>query len=96
MTPTSGATSSRYFGCPTADRILVALHRIDTKTPNAPTPVAESRPEMPTTDTRIADPAPTLVADRCEFFETPHAHLWEYTNGHLVCAFCDEKRPFTT
>ena len=57
---------------------------------------------MPTTDTDTfstdtisVDPNRTLVADRCGFFEAPHGHLWEYTNGHLVCAFCDEKRPFT-
>ncbi|MEY9853238.1 hypothetical protein ABH923_002916 [Leifsonia sp. EB41] len=47
------------------------------------------------TATLDADPNPTLVTDRCRYFGTPHAHLWEYTNGHLVCAFCDEKRPFT-
>lgn len=43
-----------------------------------------------------ADPSSTVDVDRCGFFDAPHAHLWEYTNGHLVCAFCDEKRPFTT
>ena len=56
---------------------------------------------MPTTETSSTDtlstvPDPTLVTDRCGYFTAPHAHLWEYTNGHLVCAFCDEKRPFTT
>lgn len=51
---------------------------------------------MPTTDSTIADPPPAVVADCCSFFEAPHAHLWEYTNGHLVCAFCDDKRSLTT
>jgi hypothetical protein len=49
---------------------------------------------MPNTDTPIADP-PVIVTDLCGFFESPRPHLWEYTNGHLVCAFCDGKRPFT-
>ena len=49
---------------------------------------------MPTTDTSIAEPSPTLATDPCGYFATPHSHLWEYTNGHLVCAFCDEKRPY--
>lgn len=51
---------------------------------------------MPTTETILTVPLPTPAADPCGFFEAPHAHLWEYTNGHLVCAFCDEKRPFPT
>ncbi|GAA4136423.1 hypothetical protein [Leifsonia shinshuensis] len=38
---------------------------------------------------------PSPVTDCCGFFDAPHAHLWEYTNGHWVCAFCDQKRPFT-
>lgn len=54
---------------------------------------------MPTTDTRIAAPpvatgTDRVVVDSCAFFDAPHAHFWEYTNGHLVCAFCDEKRPY--
>lgn len=49
---------------------------------------------MPTTDTITADPSLTDAAERCGYFRAPHAHLWEYTNGHLVCAFCDEKRPY--
>lgn len=45
---------------------------------------------MPATET--IDTA--AIADRCGYFAAPHAHVWEYTNGHLVCAFCDEKRPY--
>ena len=51
---------------------------------------------MPTTDTITADPDLAVVEDLCGFFASPHPHLWEYTNGHLVCAYCDFKQSLSS
>jgi hypothetical protein len=51
---------------------------------------------MPITDTITADQDLDVAADCCGFFASPHPHLWEYTNGHLVCAYCDFKQPLSS
>ena len=51
---------------------------------------------MPTIDTFTVEPTRTVDADLCGFFVSAHPHLWEYTNGHLVCAFCDCKQSLSS
>ncbi|GAA1441510.1 hypothetical protein [Leifsonia poae] len=51
---------------------------------------------MPTTDTITARPDSMVALDLCDFFASPHPHRWEYTNGHLVCAYCDCKQSLSS